>query len=58
MLTWLEDNGYPPPNSSLTDISYRFEICSTEQAGDVFGQPVQHHHIVGIRGGASVLTCE
>ena len=41
MLTWLEDNGYLPANSSLTDISYGFEICSTgasRQAGDVLGR--------------------
>jgi hypothetical protein len=29
MLQWLESNGYLPKTSTLTDISYGWEICST-----------------------------
>jgi hypothetical protein len=29
MLTWMENNGYLPKNSTVTDLSYGFEICST-----------------------------
>ena len=29
MTTWLENNGYMPQNSTITALSYGFEICST-----------------------------
>lgn len=29
MITWLEDHGYMPQNSTITNLSYGFEICST-----------------------------
>lgn len=29
MVTWMENNGYLPRNSTVTDLSYGFEICST-----------------------------
>jgi hypothetical protein len=29
MVTWLENNGYMPANSTITDLSYGFEVCST-----------------------------
>jgi hypothetical protein len=29
MTTWLEDNGYMPQKSTITALSYGFEICST-----------------------------
>jgi len=36
MLTWLEDHGYLPHGSGLTDISYGFEICSTDGKPETF----------------------
>lgn len=36
MLTWLEAHGYLPQNSSLTAISYGFEICSTGGKPETF----------------------
>jgi len=29
MITWLQNHGYMPSNSTITDLSYGFEICST-----------------------------
>jgi hypothetical protein len=29
MITWMENNGYLPKNSTITDLSMGFEICST-----------------------------
>jgi hypothetical protein len=36
MLTWLENHGDLPHSSSLTDISYGFEICSTGGKQETF----------------------
>jgi hypothetical protein len=36
MLTWLENHGYVPKASKLTDISYGWEICSTGGANENF----------------------
>jgi hypothetical protein len=36
MLTWLENKGYLPKASGLTDISYGFEICSTGGRAETF----------------------
>ncbi|MGH3847878.1 MAG: hypothetical protein ACRDS0_41690, partial [Pseudonocardiaceae bacterium] len=29
MITWLEKHGDMPSNSTITDLSYGFEVCST-----------------------------
>ena len=36
MLTWLENHGYLPHNSTVTDFSYGFEICSTGGRPETF----------------------
>jgi len=36
MLNWLETNGYLPASSTLTDISYGWEICSTGGVPETF----------------------
>lgn len=36
MLTWLENHGYLSGKSSLTDIGYGFEVCSTGGKPEVF----------------------
>jgi hypothetical protein len=36
MLTWLEGHGYLPSSSTLTDISYGWEICSTGGQPETF----------------------
>ena len=36
MLTWMEDDGYLPRNSTVTDLSYGFEICSTGGKPETF----------------------
>lgn len=36
MLTWMENNGYLPRNSTVTDLSYGFEICSTGGKPETF----------------------
>lgn len=36
MLRWLENHGYLPHGSGLTDISYGFEICSTDGRPETF----------------------
>lgn len=36
MLTWMENNGYLPRNSTVTDLSYGFEICSTGGKPEMF----------------------
>lgn len=36
MLTWLQDHGYLPQKSTLTDISYGWEICSTGGKPETF----------------------
>lgn len=36
MLTWMENNGYLPRNSTVTDLSYGFEVCSTGGKSEAF----------------------
>jgi hypothetical protein len=36
MLTWLENHGYLPAGSNLTDISYGWELCSTGGKPETF----------------------
>lgn len=36
MLTWLENHGYLPSGSNLTDISYGWELCSTGGQPETF----------------------
>ena len=36
MLQWLESHGYLPSSSTLTDISYGWEICSTGGQPETF----------------------
>jgi hypothetical protein len=36
MLTWMENNGYLLHNSTVTDLSYGFEICSTGGKPETF----------------------
>ena len=36
MLTWLENHGYLPNGSNLTDISYGWELCSTGGKQETF----------------------
>ena len=36
MLTWMEDNGYLPQNSTVTDMSMGFEVCSTGGKPEAF----------------------
>jgi hypothetical protein len=36
MVTWLEKHGYMPSSSTVTDLSYGFEICSTGGKNETF----------------------
>jgi hypothetical protein len=36
MITWLENNGYMPSNSTITNLSYGFEVCSTGEQDENF----------------------